>query len=237
MRKYGIIIDEITKRAKEKGKDIPEIKCYKGRAQLLMFIASNFDTLYSEQIITLELLHEMYNEEELNRRFIYTIGTVSIVKKNGPAFICGKANAIVRNSIVRAYDNAKVHSLTGGECIASNSAELLLESDSKAYISGEVKALCTDFSTVFAFGDNRIVAGNYSIVKVIGKGIVEARDHTLISSYNKNSEEGDIPRITLSDYAICRHNGNVKVTLKEGCHAISVNEKTNKLEFGNLETE
>lgn len=38
MRKYGIIIDEITKRAKEKGKDIPEIKCYKGRAQLLMFI-------------------------------------------------------------------------------------------------------------------------------------------------------------------------------------------------------
>ena len=52
MRKYGIIIDEITKRAKEKGKDIPEIKCYKGRAQLLMFIASNFDTLYSEQIIT-----------------------------------------------------------------------------------------------------------------------------------------------------------------------------------------
>lgn len=236
MRKYGIIIDEITKRAKEKGKDIPEIKCYKGRAQLLMFITSNFDTLYSEQIITLELLHEMYNEEELNRRFIYTIGTVSIVEKNGPAFICGKANAIVRNSIVRAYDNAKVHCLTGGECIASNSAELLLESDSKAYISGEVKALCKDFSTVFAFGDNRIVADNYSIVKVIGKGIVEARDHTLISSYNKNSEERGIPRITLSDYAICRHNGNVKVTLKEGCHAISVNEKTNKLEFGNLET-
>jgi hypothetical protein len=178
----------------------------------------------------------MYNEEELNRRFIYTIGTVSIVEKNGPAFICGKANAIVRNSIVRAYDNAKVHCLTGGECIASNSADLLLESDSKAYISGEVKALCTDFSTVFAFGDNRIVADNYSIVKVIGKGIVEARGHTLISSYNKNSEEGGIPRITLSDYAICRHNGNVKVTLKEGCHAISVNEKTNKLEFGNLET-
>ena len=237
MRKYRIIIDEISQRAKRKGKDIPEVKCCKGRAQLLMFIASNFDRLYSEQIVTLELLHEMYNEEELNRRFIYTIGSVSIVRTNGPAFICGKANAIVRNSIVRAYDNAKIHCLTGGECIASNSAELLLESDSKAYISGEVKALCTDFSTVFAFGDNRIVADNYSIVKVIGKGIVEARGHTLISSYSENSEEGGIPRITLSDYAICRHNGNIKVTLKEGCHAISVNEKTNKLEFGNLETE
>lgn len=66
MRKYGIIIDEITKRAKEKGKDISEVKRYKGRAQLLMYIVSNFDMLYSEQIITLELLHEMYNEEELN---------------------------------------------------------------------------------------------------------------------------------------------------------------------------
>lgn len=237
MRKYGIIIDEITKRAKEKGKDISEVKRYKGRAQLLMYIVSNFDMLYSEQIIPLELLHEMYNEEELNRRFIYTIGTISITRTNGSAFICGKANAVVSNSIVRAYDNAKVHCFTGGECIASNSVELLLESDSKAYINGEVKALCTDFSTLFAFGDNRIVADGYSIVKVIGKGIVEARDHALISSYNKNSEEGDVPQITLSDYAICRHNGNVKVILKEGCHAISVNEKTNKLEFGNLETE
>ena len=46
MRKYGIIIDEITKRAKEKGKDISEVKRYKGRAQLLMYIVSNFDMLY-----------------------------------------------------------------------------------------------------------------------------------------------------------------------------------------------
>lgn len=233
MRKFGIIIDEIIHLAEKANEDIKGIRTCRGRAQLLSYISNNFDNLYSKGIINLELLHEMYNEEELNRRRIYTIGEVRIDKECGSAFICGETKAVVIDTIVRAYDCSKVRCIGNSTCFAKDNVELELNGCSHGFAWGKAIVQSRYSSTISCYGNNKINAEGLSVVNVNGPCSVDAKGHTTIFAYN-NTGYNYSPCIKLREYAICRHNGGLIIKILSHSHSLAINELTHEVQVGEL---
>lgn len=231
MRKFGIIVDEIIRLAKKQNEVINGIKICRGRAQLLSYISNNFDNLYSRGIVNIELLHEMYNEEELNRRRIYTVGEVRIDKDHGDVVICGETRAVVIDVMVHAYDRSKVRCIGNSTCFAKDNVELELEGCSHGFAWGNaiVRSRCS--STISGYGKNKIVAEGLSVVNVNGPCSVDAKGHTTVFSYT-NVGNYCLPYIKLNEYAICRHDGGPIIEILS--HSLAINELTQEVQIGEL---
>lgn len=222
MRKFRIIIDEICDRAKAAGFDTEPIKDCKGRAQLLMTIHQNFYLLYPE-IIGLDLLKEMYSEEELNRQHIYTCGHVDITRPpKNHVILCGNARAFMSGVMVYAYDNTNAYCWGNSTCVAAGAAHVTLKDTSRGIADGECMVECADYSILSARGKTKVIARNLSRVSVTGACEVEAMDYVDILCEDTELHEGECPKITLKDFAVARHNGSLAISFDEKAKAVAI---------------
>lgn len=182
MRKYRVIVDEMAGKARKLNINIDGLFSCHGRAQLLLFIKKNFDLLYTFRLVTLDLLHEMYSEEDLNRQGIYTYGEFKGGYFGDTVIACGEADVTVNDCKVFAYGDSSVNCLSGSTCVARGNVCVYCSGHSDVIAMGRCNIKCEGYSVVHVSGGCTVEAGGYSRVFINGGCTVKAGDCSWVYS-------------------------------------------------------